>query len=226
MCNFLKINSLSLKFGDKYIFKDINFVCKSGSVTLLKGKNGAGKTCLLQCICSVIPKHFTPVIENQADIPAIKLSCIALERTHENTFDSQIYDFGFLMQEPDKQLCFPFIEEELFFGAENLKRDINEFNQDYEMLIEMFPILKQTEIETNALSFGQKKILLFSAMILKNPKVFLLDEPNAGLSEEYRAKFTELIRFLKNKGKIIIIAEHENYFDNIADERVFLMPNA
>ena len=206
----LTVDNLSLKFQDSYVFKDVSFACQSGSITLLKGKNGSGKTSLLQCICSVIPKHFEAIVEGE----------ISLKLTNENhpwsTVNYPFY-FSYLMQEPDKQLCFPFIEEELFFGAENLKRDINDFNRDYEMLTNMFPILTQNDIETNALSFGQKKVLLFSAMILKDPIVFLLDEPSAGLSEDFRVKFTELLLFLKNKGKIVIIAEHEDFFDEIAD---------
>ncbi|MCL2064806.1 MAG: ATP-binding cassette domain-containing protein [Candidatus Cloacimonetes bacterium] len=204
----LLINNLSLKFENNIIFKDVNLNCSSGSITIIKGKNGSGKTCLLQCICSVIPKHFAGIVEGE----------IALEnsKTHSPSY------FGYLMQDPDKQLCFPFIEEELFFGAENLKRDIDDFNTDYEMLLEMFPVLKQEDIETSELSFGQKKILLFSAMILKNPLIFLLDEPSAGLSEDYRMKFVDLILSLKKKGKILIIAEHETFFDNIGDATIWM----
>jgi energy-coupling factor transport system ATP-binding protein len=126
------------------------------------------------------------------------------------------------MQEPDKQLCFPYLEEELFFGAENMQREIADFNRDYELLTEMFPILKQTETETNALSFGEKKVLLLAGMILKDPDIFLLDEPGAGLSDDYRVRFAELIGMLKERGKIVIIAEHETYFDGLAGQVVFL----
>jgi len=206
----LKINNLSLRFQDTYIFQDVNLTCPCGSITIIKGKNGSGKTCLLQCICSVIPKHFGGTVEGEIAVN-YPLSPIPY-----------LLSYGYLMQEPDKQLCFPFIEEELFFGAENLKRDPDDLKIDYEMLVEMFPILQKTDIETSDLSFGQKKVLLFSGMILKDPLVFLLDEPCAGLSDDYRKKFTDLILFLKNKGKIVIIAEHESFFDEIADKELRL----
>ena len=214
------VKSLGLMFGDVCVFRDVNFISESGNLTVIKGKNGAGKTCLLQCLCYVIPKHFDGVV-----IGGVEL----VLKSHLDDWKSTLQvdrmlpkHFGYLMQEPDKQLCFPFIEEELFFGAENVGRDLAEFNKDYEMLIEMFPLLKWDNIETNALSFGQKKVLLFSSLILKNPDVYLLDEPVAGLSDDYRERFMELIALLRTRGKIVIVAEHSDYFDAVCDGVVFL----
>jgi energy-coupling factor transporter ATP-binding protein EcfA2 len=208
-----EVKSLGLMFGDVCVFRDVSFISESGSLTVIKGKNGAGKTCLLQCLCYVIPKHFDGVV-----IGGVEL---VLE-THVRVDRIMPKHFGYLMQEPDKQLCFPFIEEELFFGAENVGRDVAEFNKDYELLTEMFPLLKWENIETNALSFGQKKVLLFSSLILKNPDVYLLDEPVAGLSDDYRERFMELIAMLRSRGKIVIVAEHSDYFDAVCDGVVFL----
>jgi len=207
----LNIKSLALRFGEEYIFRDVNLSCKGGSLTLIKGKNGIGKTSLLQCICHVIPRHFSATVDGEVELntgsKAVKVDRILPQH------------FGYLMQEPDKQLCFPFIEEELFFGAENTRRDVNDFNLDYELLTQMFPLLKWTDIETNALSFGQKKVLLFSGLILKNPDVYLLDEPVAGLSDDFRERFSKLIAMLRERGKIVIVAEHSAYFDLMGSQQ-------
>ena len=212
----LEVKSLGLKFGDSCVFRDVSFSCEGGSLTVVKGKNGVGKTCLLQCMCYVIPKHFSGVVEG-----SIKLSvfCDQFSERVEVLIVNKILPkhFGYLMQEPDKQLCFPFIEEELFFSAENVNRDASEFSKDYELLVEMFPLLIWDNIETNALSFGQKKVLLFSSLILKNPDVYLLDEPVAGLSDDFREKFMELIAILRKRGKIVIVTEHSDYFDSVCD---------
>jgi len=209
-----EVKSLGLKFGDVCLFNDVSFSCESGSLTVIKGKNGAGKTCLLQCLCHVIPKHFSGVVEGKVELSTSD-GAMTVDRILPR-------HFGYLMQEPDKQLCFPFIEEELFFGAENVGRDVAEFNKDYELLIEMFPLLKWDNIETNALSFGQKKVLLFSSLILKNPDVYLLDEPVAGLSDDFRERFTELIAMLRERGKIVIVAEHSDYFDSVCDDVLYV----
>ena len=84
-------------------------------------------------------------------------------------------------------------------------------------MLKKLPFLKETEIETNALSFGQKKLLLFAGMILKDPDVYLLDEPSVGLSDDFRAIFKDLVMMLQKRGKIIVIAEHNAYFDDVSD---------
>jgi energy-coupling factor transporter ATP-binding protein EcfA2 len=197
------IKNLSLRFNDREIFYDVNARFTSGEVNQIKGANGSGKTSLLRCICGAIPTHFPGELSGEIIYP--------------NGDKPKPYEFGFLMQEPEKQICFPYINEELCWGAENLHRNRVAFQQDFEMITELFPILKKTEIETHSLSFGEKKALLFAGIILRDPPYILLDEPTAGLSTDYRAKFKTLIDILVHKDKIIIIAEHENYYDDIYD---------
>jgi ABC-type Na+ transport system ATPase subunit NatA len=91
----------------------------------------------------------------------------------------------------------------------------------YDELLRDFPFLLLNK-ETNSLSFAEKKIMLFCGIIIKECQVLLLDEPLAGLSIEYRKKVIDIILQQKKSGKIIIIAEHNNDFDDIADEVICL----
>jgi len=195
------LSSLGLSFGEKTIFSGISAEIKEGSITLVKGCNGAGKTCLLYCLCGVIPKHFAGTVTGVI--------------TQENS------SYALLMQEPDKQICFPFIEEELFFGAENTGRDREGFFTDLQRLCKMFP-MNVPNIYTDDLSFGEKKVLLFCGMILRDADVYLLDEPFAGLSADYRLGFCDEILALKGKGKTVIIAEHTDTIDNLCDQVICL----
>ena len=211
MNNCLTVKSINLQFDNKLIFKNISFTASAGTITVLKGKNGSGKTSLLRCLCDIENhNNFPPDNILYNNIPVYK---------QKNKIP---YIFGYLMQEPDKQICFPFIEEELFFGAENLNKNTDIINQDYDFLTELFPFLKRTDIETNALSFGQKKMLLFSGMVLKAPYIFLLDEPSVGLSDNFKNNLYNILKLLLQKGKIIIIAEHNDYFDGIANGCIHL----
>jgi energy-coupling factor transporter ATP-binding protein EcfA2 len=83
-----------------------------------------------------------------------------------------------------------------------------------------FPFLQKKESLTTSLSFAQKKILLFVSIILKNPIIYLLDEPLAGLSEDYKILVIDIIKNIKDK--IFIISEHNNDLDNFATEILYL----
>ncbi len=212
----LQIKNLSLKYpkNDFYTISNLDFSIDSAQLFVIKGSNGRGKTSLLQALCGAIPNYVkadlkAKIMYNNKEINYSSLPEIA-------------HIFGYMMQDPEKQICFPFLEEELFFGAENLKRNNEAFTHDYKMLIELFPFLKESDKETHSLSFGQKKILILASNILKNPDIFLLDEPGAGLSEDVRKGLIKLILNLKNQGKILLIAEHDNLFDLKADKIIEL----
>lgn len=207
----LKAVNLSVRFkkNDYHTFKDINFDISNGRLMLVKGGNGKGKTTLLNTICGAVPTYFPAEVSG--------------EISHNNksimnkNLPEKAHIFSLLMQDPDKQICFPYIEEELFFGAENLIRDYDEVLKDYKMLTDLFPFLDDSEKETSSLSFGQKKILLIASLVIKDSEVYLFDEPGAGISEDFRQKTLQIINYLKGKSKIVIIAEHDSLFDNYAD---------
>jgi ABC-type transport system involved in cytochrome c biogenesis ATPase subunit len=94
----ITVKNLSLTIENKLIFSGINAVFSSGNIYVIKGINGSGKTSLLRCICGVIPKHFDGNIQGSIEM----LTTI---------------NYGYLMQEPEMQICFVFIEEELFFSV-------------------------------------------------------------------------------------------------------------
>ncbi|MCK9331058.1 MAG: ABC transporter ATP-binding protein [Candidatus Cloacimonetes bacterium] len=212
----LSINHLSLTYlsNKQTTINNLNFKIHTGQLAIIKGDNGKGKTSLLQILCGAIPNYIKGHLTGDIIYNNTKL-------TYNSLVDAS-HIFGYMMQDPEKQICFPFLEEELFFGAENLERNKEEFFKDFNLLIDLFPFLKNTNQETNSLSFGQKKILIFASLILKDPVIFLLDEPGAGLSEDNREKFILLVNNLKNKSKIILITEHHNIFDKYANLTITL----
>ena len=199
--------NLTLSFGEKTVFQGLNMQFQGGQLALIKGPNGVGKSCLLQCICGIIPQHLFGTITGE----------ISLYQDEEliQTEHHRAQHFSYLMQEPDKQICFPFIAEELFFAAENMGREFRLLAEDYAQLVADFPFIQNPETETQGLSFGQKKMLLLAGMILKNSDVYLLDEPCAGLSEMYREKVRSWVIKLLQLGKIVIIAEHEEFWEEM-----------
>jgi len=193
---------------------------RNGFIVVIKGKNGSGKTCLLQCISGMIPRHIKG--ELSGTILFTRDGTEVMIYPYKDPLKVHPNFFSFLMQEPNKQICFPYIEEELLFGAENLQRNFSDVKLEYEMLLDCFPFLKSKGKETSSLSFGQKKMLLFSAMVLKDPDIFLLDEFGVGISEDFKKIIKNILLRLKSKGKIIFITEHESFFDEDTDRILYL----
>ncbi|MCL1827495.1 MAG: energy-coupling factor ABC transporter ATP-binding protein, partial [Candidatus Cloacimonetes bacterium] len=196
-----------MKFDHLPIFNNISFSAKKSEIIAVKGKNGAGKTSLLHCLAGVIPKHIKSKLTGEVSYEGNKL--------YPPADKCRVFPqyFGLLSQDPDKQICFPYIDEELLFGAENMCKDMDSVKKRHQEMTEIFPFLSSQNggsPETYNLSFGEKKILLFASQVIKNPDIFLLDEPSAGLSGDLLSRMEKLLIGLQKEGKIIVIAEHSN----------------
>jgi energy-coupling factor transport system ATP-binding protein len=127
-----------------------------------------------------------------------------------------------MMQMPDVQLFFPTVEMELAFAPENLCLPRSETQKRIEKVCRQFEISHLLQQDTATLSFGQKKMVTFGALLTLSPQIFLLDEPTAGLSEHNSERIKSVLTELKQAEKTIIIAEHSAHLDDLADKIVEL----
>lgn len=72
------------------------------------------------------------------------------------------------------------------------------------------------------LSGGERQRIAVVRAMLNNPGVLIADEPTASLDEANSINTAEIIAGLKEQGRIIIVATHEDYFDELADEIIYL----
>ena len=127
-----------------------------------------------------------------------------------------------LMQEPDNQLFFPTVEQELAFGPENLKIDPADIQQRIDKTLAELNIENLRNKETHNLSFGQKKLVTFASLLTLDPQVFLLDELSAGLSEEFISKIKHILKRLAKEDKTIFLTDHTGDLLEIADDVIQL----
>ncbi len=197
-----------------YIFKDLNLSADSGDIILVKGASGKGKTSLLNIICGIIPRIIDGDLSGEVLLQQRDQSIMNLPEI--STYVS------IMMQLPDYQLFFPIVEEELAFGAENMKIPPQKIEQKIQEILQYFSIENLRYCETNSLSFGQKKMIILSALFILSPQIFLLDEPFNGLQENQIDKIISRIKNYASEGKTFFIVEHFDRFCGIANKEINL----
>jgi len=204
----IEIKDLSFRYSSNLpvILNSFNFQARSGEIIHIKGSSGSGKTTLLNLLCGVIPK----VIKGNLSGSII----IAGRDLNEMTLPQISPQASLLMQDPEIQLFFPIVEQELAFGPENLLIYPQEIRSRISNALNILNIKHLRFRETANLSFGEKKLVALAALITLDPKVFLLDEPTAGISSEQIGCLKKMISMLSKQGKVIFIAEH---LDEILD---------
>ena len=185
----LKVENLSCVRSEKAIFKNLNFEVLPGQNIEIVGSNGSGKTTLLRTLLGLINKE--EGIINWLD-----------EDNNFNeyrTFDCfyQGHQMGI------KNLLTVFENLKLTHNAKGMsEKDINK-------CLERVGLYKTNEMASD-LSVGQKKRISIARWLLKDFKIYFIDEPFTALDDPASDLIKEIINELNQKGSSFVITGHRS----------------
>ena len=204
----LKIQNISVKISNSIILKNIDMYIKRGMITCIMGKNGMGKTTLLETIIG----HHRPYLGhiNYKGVNISKL--LPYERAKLG-----------LAYVPQGREIFPrlTVKENLFTGL-SIKN--NDYKLDTEVL-SLFPILSEMlDRYGGDLSGGQQQQLAIARALLMRPKVLILDEPTEGIQPSIIKIIKDVIVHVKEvkKTTIVLVEQYFDFVQDIADEVVII----
>ena len=183
----LKVENLSCVRSNKVVFENINFEVFPGENLEIIGSNGSGKTTLLRTILGLIKPE--KGIINWLD-----------ENDKFNDFRTfecfyQGHQLGI------KNLLTVYENLKLTHGAKGMDE-----NTIYECL-ERVGLMRVNELASN-LSVGQRKRISIARWLLKNFKIYFIDEPFSALDDEATSMIEHLIQELNSKGCSFVVTGH------------------
>ena len=204
----LKIQNISVKISNSIILKNIDMYIKKGLITCIMGKNGMGKTTLLETIIG----HHNPYLGN------INYN----GKNIEKLLPYERAKLG-LAYVPQGREIFPrlTVKENLFTGL-SIKN--NKYKIDSEVL-SLFPILNEMQDRFGGdLSGGQQQQLAIARALLMRPEVLILDEPTEGIQPSIIKIIRDVILHVKEvkKTTIVLVEQYFDFVQDIADEVVIM----
>lgn len=193
--SILKIENLSVSYGNIKALKGISLEIEEGEVVSLIGANGAGKTTTLQTISGLLPIGDGDIFFEDKSIKK--------EKSYKITRKG-------IAQVPEGRRVFKglSVEDNLKMGAISLKVSPEDLKSELDKIYKLFPVLKERKKQkAGTLSGGEQQMLAMGRALLTNPKVLLLDEPSMGLSPLFVDKIFDTIRILKEQGRTILLVE-------------------
>lgn len=162
----IRLQDVCLELEGKQILNQLSFNVQAKRLGVI-GRNGSGKSTLSRALSGLIEIH-----SGQLEVAGI------------NPYKDRkaaLKEIGLLFQNPDHQIIFPTVLEEVVFGLRQLgqKKDIAE--QNALNTLEAFGKSHWKHVHTSALSQGQKHLVCLMAVVAMQPKLIILDEPFAGL---------------------------------------------
>ncbi|MGB3534339.1 MAG: ABC transporter ATP-binding protein [Microcoleaceae cyanobacterium] len=179
---------------NEYVLKDLNFTIRPGEKVALVGPTGAGKTSIIRLLCRLYEASQGQILVdgiNIKDLPQAEL------RRHIGV----ILQDGFLFAGDVRSnitLGETYPEPKIRLAAQqtNVAQFIEELPQGYDTELR--------ERGTN-LSVGQKQLLAFARVAIRDPKILVLDEATANLDVRTEALIQDALdRLLENRTAIII----------------------
>ncbi|KWX65553.1 ABC transporter ATP-binding protein [Mycobacterium sp. NAZ190054] len=191
----LGVRDLTVGYNGVPIVHDVSLELVAGNTACVVGPNGCGKSTLLKGLAGLVtPMGGTVELAGRGDI------------TTMSTADRAANGMGYVPQIDDvfKPLT---VEENIVIGGYTLARDKVAANK--ERVLELFPRLKaMLKRHAGVLSGGERKMLAMARVLMLEPKVLLLDEPTAGLTEEMASRLLdEQLAELKASGIAVLLVE-------------------
>ena len=189
----LAIENLSVHYGMIQAVREVSFHVEQGEIVSLIGANGAGKTTILRTISGLNRSSAGKILFEGKEI--------------QKMLPQKIVASG-LCQVPEGRHVFPglTVQENLEMGA--FLRKSNEFKQEYDMIFERFPILKERRNQDAAtLSGGEQQMLAMGRALMSKPKLLLLDEPSMGLAPIFIKEIFNIIQEINKQGTTVLLIE-------------------
>ncbi len=162
----ISIRDLWFSAEGRDILAGISFTTSAKRIGVV-GRNGSGKSTLARLLAGLVAPTKGEVRLGGIDPDADRAKAIET--------------VGVLFQNPDHQIIFPTVIEELVFGLTQLGTAKNKAIEMAQALLSDFGKSHWEEAATHTLSQGQKHLLCLMAVLLMKPKLIILDEPFAGL---------------------------------------------
>ena len=187
----IKIKNLDFRYEDELILKNMNLKLKDGCYTAIIGANGSGKTTLAKHLNALLLPIKGSVIIDNID-------------TKKDQFNAR-KKVGFVFQNPEDQLVYSIVEEDIAFGLENLGMETKEMKSKVNEILKELNIEYIAKKNVNVLSAGQKQLTALAGILAMSPKYIVFDEPTTLLDNKNKANIMKIIKKLNKNNKIGII---------------------
>lgn len=200
----LSIEKVSVAYKELEVVFDVSMHVRKGEIVVLAGRNGAGKTTTFRTVAGFLPKRAGKIMFNGEDITTAAAYSVAQKGIKYIHQDKTV--FGSLTVKENFELS------SYATGDRNL-----------EEVLPFFPKLRTLmDRKAEALSGGERQMLLMAMALLGNPSLVLMDEPTEGLAPHVIEDLAKIFIQLKKKTTLFIIEQNLPLVARVAD-RVYSM---
>ena len=193
------VQNVSKDFGQERVLKNVSRKFEAGRIHGIVGNNGSGKTVLMKCICG-----FLFPTEGQVIVNGLRVG-------NDTDFPQSL---GIIIETPGFLPNLTGVKNLEILASLNKKIGLEEITESIRR-VGLDPHMKKP---VSKYSLGMRQRLGIAQAIMEDPTLLILDEPFNGLDKIGVAQMRQLIKGLKEEGKTILLASHnQGDIDELCD---------
>ena len=198
----LEVDNLHVYLGQSHVLQGVSFVVPDGGVTALLGRNGVGKTTTIRAVLGLVGRH-----------GAIRYSDEDITRTPTHRVVQRA--IGYVPEDRD-----------VFGGltvAENLRLAERDARPRYELVYDLFPVLRERARQrAGTLSGGEQQMLALGRALLNDNRLLLVDEPTKGLSPLLVGEVAKALERIREHTTVLLVEQNLGVVRRVAENVVVL----
>lgn len=193
----IELTDVSVSYNDKVVLSEVSLRLTERRIGVI-GSNGSGKSTFARLLNGLLLPDRGTVTVDGLDT-----------KTQAKDVRQKV---GFVFQNPDNQIVFPLVDEDIAFGMKNLGFDKATIAAKTEEALKRYDLWDHRSHAAQFLSGGQKQLLAISGVLVMEPSYIVFDEPTTLLDLRNKLTVTRAIRELEQTA---IVVTHD--LDLIAD---------
>ena len=205
----IKFDNVNFKYKNgNNILENLNFEINQGEFITIVGKNGTGKSTILNLMAGIIKATSGNIFID------------GINTKSKKDFISLRKKVGIVFQNPDSQILFPNVHDDIEFALKNL--NIEDRESRIEEALDTVGMKYYKESDTYDLSLGQKQRINIASVLALKPQYIILDEATTMIDSYERERIYNCLQELKKQGYTIVLVTN-NVNEILLSDKIFIL---
>ena len=205
----IKVNNMSFKFEDNYLFKDFNLEIEESSFVSIIGMNGSGKSTLAKILIGLYKA------EGYITIDGYLLNDFYLKKIRRV--------FSVCFNDADSHFIGETVRDDLAFTLENLAYSNKEMIKSIEVIAKKFKLESILDKSPEELTNSEKEKVMIASSIIHKPKIILLDESIYKLTPSDKKLVFKLLKEYQKEYKLTVILITHDLEDTLYSDNIIVL---
>lgn len=193
----IRFSGVSHRFGEREVLKPFSLELAERRIAVI-GANGSGKSTFVRLINGLL-------------VPTT--GSVSIDGLDTKSDGKEVRGkVGFVFQNPDNQIVYPVVEEDLAFGLKNRKLPKDEIARKVDAGLTRFGLVHLAKEQTHRLSGGEKQMVAIAGVTILEPEIIIFDEPTTLLDLRNKRR---IARTISELDEMAILVTHD--LDLVAD---------